>query len=167
MRGVDQSGEARKQLLRVAASRLRAYIYKTIAGASGPAWDDAQRAKITAVLRAYHEPAARATFESLGDWAREIGEKTAAWLHQRQDDGHSAEELASDRDGQLAKLGDSLDVRRSEYLERLAVPEPPPVLPRGAELLKLEREVATAAFEQQIRAPIVRDFEHATSLKQE
>ena len=167
VRGVDQSGDARKQLLRAAASRLRNFIYKTIAGASGAAWDDVQRAKITAVLRAYHEPAARATAESMGDWARDLGEKTAAWLHQRQDDGHSADELASDRDGQLAKLEDSLDVRRSEYLERLTVPESPPVLPRGAELLELERAVATVAFEELIRAPIVRDFEHATSLKQE
>ena len=49
----------------------------------------------------------------------------------------------------------------------MTVPEPPPVLPRGDELLKLEREVATKAFDELIRAPIVHDFEHATSLKQE
>jgi hypothetical protein len=92
-------------------------------------------------------------------------ERAAGILQQLLDEGHPQNEVAADRAELISKLNDSLDKQSSEYSSSLAVPEHSPPFPRGDDLLKLEREVATKVFDELVRAPMVHDFEQATSLE--
>ena len=163
--GSDVSEQLRHEFLATSVKNLRDAIYSRIAGTTGDAWTDSERAKISELLRAYHEYAMKDVFDPLRKNAKQTGERAAAALKKRLDDGHSVDEVAADREGLIGKLNESLDKQSNYYSSACTVPEHVPPFPRGEELLKLEREVASKAFDEFVRAPIVRDFEQATALE--
>jgi hypothetical protein len=119
------------------------------------------------VLRVVHELMLDTVCKDLRARSQKHGEEIAAWLHKLEDDGRSTEELANARSAQQAKLNETLDQQSNNYSAHLTVPEHSPPFARGDELLELEREIVAKAFDELVRAPIVHDFEHATSLKKE
>jgi hypothetical protein len=163
----DSSANIRDAMRTARAVASRYAIYRRAGNATADEWANAGRTKIGAVLRVVHELMLDTVCKDLRARSQKHGEEIAAWLHKLEDDGRSAEELANTRSAQLAKLNETLDQQSNNYSAHLAVPEHSPPFARGDELLKLEREVASKAFDELVRAPIVHDFEHATSLKKE
>jgi hypothetical protein len=147
------------------AMACRYFVYRRIGSMAGAEWTDAERSKIDTVFRAYHEYDMRHAFDILRKAAEQHRERLVTRLRKLREDGHSEEEVASERDAMIADLQESLDKQINGYLERLTVPEHSPPFPRGDDLLKLEREVATKVFDELVRAPMVHDFEQATSLE--
>jgi hypothetical protein len=161
--GRDATLELRRAATRVVETALRRRIYAAIAGAEGPAWDEAQRAKVTAVLRAFHEHAIPDTLEPWLQRQEKIRDGVSDRLKRLAEGGKAPAEVEAVRQREIGYLKENLDSLLDGFLTRLSAPTDAGPLPRGDALLALEGEVVRQVFDARVRAPVQADFERATA----
>jgi len=162
--GREVSDDLRRSVTHSVLGSMRDGVYSTIASdAAGPAWDDATKARISAILRALHERSIETTLEGWHEAALKKRDGVAERLRKLAADGKSAEEVAKVRELEKGYLNKALDDMRTGFTSRLIVPTLAMPLPRGAELLALETEVVGKTFDETVRAPAVADFEQGTA----
>lgn len=158
----DISADLSRGVLRAEELDLRRRIYEAIAGEPAtPAWEAAALAKITSVLRAFHE---RVVVETLAAWFernRKVQDGVAERLAGLRRAGKSAQEVEQARLREIGYLNKQLDELEQGFLTRLAVPLSSSPLPRAAELLRQEQRVVSEVFRVLVREPVLSGFEKA------
>jgi hypothetical protein len=164
--GRDVTDDLRRSVTHSVLSNMREGVYTTIAGeAAGAPWDDATKARIGAIWRAFHERSIETTLETWRETARKKRDGVAERLVKLAADGKTPEEVAQTRENEKGFLNKALDELRAGFTTRLVVPTLSTPLPRGQELLAIEIEVVGKTFDETVRAPVVADFEAATAPK--
>ena len=159
-------GDASESLTRVVRRMeemdLRGRIYGAIAGDGAAAWDEALRARIDQVLRAFHGRTIQKAFEPWMERSRTIHTTISERLAKLRAAGNPPEEVEALRQRERGYLLKQLDEFEKTLATRLSEPELDSPLPRAAELFLREQGVLAEVFRAQVREPALEAYDRAT-----